>query len=43
MTLTRVERSDLEGMGFTFPERKKVVYVKGPEEKTPYKVSYNAN
>ena len=43
MTLTRVEKSDLEGMGFTFPERKRVVYVKGAEEKAPYKVSYNAN
>ena len=43
MTLTRVEKSDLEGMGFTFPERKRVVYVKGAEEKTPYKVSYNAD
>lgn len=42
MALTRVEQSDLAGLGFTFPERTRVVYVKGTEQ-TPYKVSYNAN
>jgi hypothetical protein len=43
MALTRVEKSDLAGLGFTFPERKRVVYVKGAGEQTPYKVSYNAD
>jgi len=41
ITLTRVDRSDLAGHGFSFPERKKVVYVKGIGEATPAKVSYN--
>jgi|NGEPerStandDraft_6_1074524.scaffolds.fasta_scaffold207884_2 hypothetical protein len=42
MALTRVETSDLAGYGFSFPERKKVVYVKGTGYEAPSRVSYNA-
>ncbi|HMK55425.1 MAG TPA: hypothetical protein VK448_02175 [Dissulfurispiraceae bacterium] len=40
MTLARAERTDLAGMGFSFPERKKVVYVKSGDFKGAYKASY---
>ena len=40
MALTRVEKMDLSGLGFSFPERKRVVYVKGTDIKGPYKASY---
>ncbi|HTZ17091.1 MAG TPA: hypothetical protein VMB78_01495 [Dissulfurispiraceae bacterium] len=40
MALTRVEKVDLAGLGFSFPERKRVVYVKGTDVKGPYKASY---
>jgi hypothetical protein len=40
MALTRVDRIDLAGSGFSFPERKRVVYVKGVDIKGPYKASY---
>jgi hypothetical protein len=43
VTLTRVERTDLTGRGFSFPERQKVVYVKGMGEAAPSKVSYNTH
>jgi hypothetical protein len=42
MALTRVEKTDLAGYGFSFPERKKVVYVKGTGDEAPSRVSYNA-
>jgi hypothetical protein len=41
VTLTRVDRSEMAGHGFSFPERKKVVYVRGMGEAEPSKVSYN--
>jgi len=41
MTLARVEKADLTGMGFSFPERKRVVYVKAGDFKGPYKASYS--
>ena len=40
LALTRVEKMDLSGLGFSFPERKRVVYVKGTDIKGPYKASY---
>ncbi len=40
MALTRVEQTDLTDMGFTFPERKRVVYVKGADFQGPYRASY---
>jgi hypothetical protein len=40
MALTRVDKIDLAGSGFSFPERKRVVYVKGIDVKGPYKASY---
>jgi hypothetical protein len=40
MALTRVDKIDLAGSGFSFPERKRVVYVKGVDVKGPYKASY---
>lgn len=40
MALTRVEKTDLAGLGFSFPERKRVVYVKGSDVQGPYKASY---
>jgi len=40
MALTRVDKADLAGLGFSFPERKRVVYVRGTEVKGPYKASY---
>jgi predicted PurR-regulated permease PerM len=43
MTLTRVEKTDLSDMGFSFPERKRVVYVRGPETQGPYRASYTTN
>jgi hypothetical protein len=42
MAINSVEKSDLTGLGFTFPERKRVVHVKGSGEEAPYRVSYNA-
>jgi hypothetical protein len=43
VTLTRVEKTDLSGHGFSFPERKKVVFVRGMGEAAPSKVSYNTH
>jgi hypothetical protein len=43
VALTRVERTDLTGHGFSFPERTKVVYVRGMGEAAPSKVSYNTH
>jgi hypothetical protein len=40
MNLARVEKADLTGMGFSFPERKRVVYVKLDDFKGSYKASY---
>ncbi len=40
MTLARVEKADLTGMGFSFPERKRVVYLKSGDFKGTYKASY---
>jgi len=40
LALTRVDKIDLSGTGFSFPERKRVVYVKGVDVKGPYKASY---
>jgi hypothetical protein len=40
LALTRVEKVDLAGLGFSFPERKRVVYVKGADVKGPYRASY---
>jgi hypothetical protein len=40
MALTRVDKIDLAGSGFSFPERKRVVYVKGVDVKGPYKASF---
>lgn len=40
MALARVEKADLSGMGFSFPERKRVVYVKSADFNGPYKASY---
>jgi hypothetical protein len=40
MALTRVDKIDLAGSGFSFPERKRVVYVKGADLKGPYRASY---
>jgi len=39
MTLARAEKTDLAGLGFSFPERKRVVYVAG-EFKGTYKAAY---
>ncbi|HMK61648.1 MAG TPA: hypothetical protein VK452_10960 [Dissulfurispiraceae bacterium] len=41
MTLARAEKSDLAGMGFSFPERKKVVYVTSGQFKGAFKASYS--
>ncbi len=41
MALTRVEKADLAGLGFSFPERKRVVYVRGADVKGPYRAAYN--
>ena len=40
MALARVEKADLAGLGFSFPERKRVVYVTSADFKGPYKASY---
>jgi hypothetical protein len=40
MSLARVEKNDLAGFGFSFPERTRVVYVKAADFKGPYKASY---
>jgi hypothetical protein len=40
MALARVEKADLTGMGFSFPERKRVVYVKSADFNGPYKAAY---
>ncbi len=40
MALARVEQSDIAGLGFSFPERKRVVYVRSADFKGPYVASY---
>ena len=40
MSLARVEKADLAGVGLSFPERKRVVYVKAGDFKGTYKASY---